>query len=134
MTYRLPNRDDVRELRFLNDKQGNGSLFFLPFCQTKVDKHPLLTTKEWLIAKRILKDKTAIQADLIANEYQPITNSLTSFDNYVHHRSYIPIDTICSSIELCYLCRIDRMSIQRNSEGCNQTPKLLDSQMKFIHE
>ena len=67
----LPNRDNLDELRFLNDKELSGAIYFLPFCQSRVDKHPHLSTKEWLITKKVLKDRAAIQAILKSDSFDP---------------------------------------------------------------
>lgn len=67
----LPNRDNLTELRFLNDKENGGALYFLPFCQSQVDKHPQLNTKEWLVTKKILKEKATIQALLRSENFDP---------------------------------------------------------------
>lgn len=62
----IPNRDSLQELRLLNDGFPNVTKFFLPFCQYKIDQNPELSTDEWLVAKKILKNKVAIQGLLNA--------------------------------------------------------------------
>lgn len=64
----LPN---LQELRYLNDKENSGSIFFLPFCQDRIKKHPSQSTKEWLVTKKILKDQAAIQAILRSDNFDP---------------------------------------------------------------